>query len=74
MNQKEELEKLKNEEVEFLTRELSSQREFLEYLRNFRNSFIEHGYSTSVPDTMIAGWEARVQTIQSRLEELEKTD
>lgn len=72
MIQKEEIDRLRSEAAAFLQNELSSQQGFLQKFRVLRDSFVEHGLSTSVFDSAITGWESNTVKIQNCIEDLKK--
>lgn len=64
-------EHLKNEitqSVLMLHQELVSQKDVVQRFRNLRQLFIQHGFSTSLPDAMIADWETKAQQTQHYIE------
>ena len=50
--------------VLLLHQELDGRRDLVQRYRDLRQFFINQGFSTALPDAMIAEWEARVQHTQ----------
>ena len=71
-NQKEEWGEVRDQAVASLKDDLAWQQGFLKRLYTLRKSLAEHGFSGTVLDTAIAGWEANDRAIQDCIEELEK--
>ena len=64
-------EHIKNEitqSVLMLHQELVSQKNVVQRFRNLRQFFIQHGFSPSLSDAMIADWDAKAQQTQHYIE------
>ena len=68
MSQSEYLGEQITQSVIMLHQTLSAQKDVVRRFQNLRSFFIQHGFSTSIPDALIAEWEENARQTQRYIE------